>query len=310
DLALAGRHFDTDAELDDAQNRLNSALVAVNDADRRLDATRSGLEQVIADARRLLAEHAAGADSAADAVARATDGLAPPEPGWLEDAGDWCDEHKGTVGDAAGVVSAVAGSLALIPVLTPFMGPLALVSGAVALVAHGMDIGEKGSWGELGSLATLGGDIVGMVPAVGAFSKAADAGAEAARIGGGLLTRAGGVTELVSTPMSRGAEELRRVFSVEAFKPDATPVFERLGEFTADRWGGNARLIGKLEQGAVNVGLQGPTVDGWVHPSGEGEYFKGAAGGIGAVANVAQSLEGFPADPLAAGLARFRRVVR
>src|SRR5581483_5665898 len=61
DLALAGRHFDLDAEPTDAQARLNSALTAVDDADRRLESARAGLERLISEGRRLLAEHGTAA---------------------------------------------------------------------------------------------------------------------------------------------------------------------------------------------------------------------------------------------------------
>lgn len=307
DLGLAGRHFDTDAELADAQTRLDTALAAVDDADRRLEDARGGLEQLISDGRRLLAEHAAGADTVATTVRGATEAFAPPEPGWLEETDEWVDDNPGTVGDVAGVVSAVAGTLALLPVLTPLMAPVALVSGAVALVAHAVDIGEQGSWSDPDFWATLAGDGLGMVPAVGALSKAADAGAAAARLSGGLLTSGGAVTELASAPISRGAEEFGRVFAAQALQPDATPVFEGLGREMASRWGGDAGLIGKVGQGLVNVGLQAPTVDALVHPSGEGESLKQPSGWVGVAANGVQLPPPAPGGRLADGLGRFAR---
>lgn len=309
DLGLAGRRFDTDAELAAAQNRLNVALAAVNDADRLLEGAQSSLEQLIQDGQRLRADHGAGADSVAAAIRGATDGLAPPEPGWLGEADDWFVENAGAIGDGAGVVSAVAGTLALFPPLTPLMAPIAVVSGAVALGAHAVDIGEKGSWGDPNSWVTLGGDTLGMLPAIGALSKATDAGVEAARLGGGLLTSAGGATELASTPISRGVEEFGRVFYAEGLQPDAAPVFERLGEVTATRWGGNAQVIGKVEQGTVNVGLQAPTVNAWVRPTPENEGLKGPAGWAGAAVNAAQIPSPAGVDYLAAGLGRFVRAV-
>jgi hypothetical protein len=205
------------------------------------------------------------------------------------------------------VVSAVTGTLALLPPLTPIAGPIALVSGAVALGAHGVDISEKGSWGDPNSWFTLGGDALGIVPAIGAMSMATEAGVEAARLGGGLLTTASGATELTSTPVSRGAEELGRVFYAEGMRPDAAPVFQRLGEATEARWGGNAQVIGKVEQGAVNVGLQAPTMNGWTHPSQENGEMKTGAGVAGAVANALQTMG---ETTLAEGLGRFAGALR
>ena len=309
DLALAGRHFDIDAELTDAQARLNSALTAVDDADRRLESARAGLEQLISEGRRLLAEHGTAADSAATAVLGSIEGLAPSEPGWLDEADDWFVENAERVGDVAGVVSAVAGTLALLPPLTAVAAPVALVSGAVALGAHGVGINEKGSWGEPGSWVTLAGDGLGMVPAVGALGKAAGAGMEAARVGGGLAAGTGRV-KLASTSMARGARAFGRVFRAEALQPDASPVFERLGEATAQRWSGNARIIGKLEQGVASVGPQMPTVDSWAHPSGEGEYLKDPAGTVGTLVSGAQSPLYERSAGLSADLRSFVRAVR
>ncbi|SEF37622.1 hypothetical protein SAMN05421837_114183 [Amycolatopsis pretoriensis] len=92
-------------------------------------------------------------------VAAQTQGMhAPP-------AAPDTDTTLGQVGDIAGAVSAVAGGLALIPVLAPFAAPVALLAGATALAAHGVDMIATESYDDPNAWIGLGGDAVGLIPA-------------------------------------------------------------------------------------------------------------------------------------------------
>jgi hypothetical protein len=110
-------------------------------------------------------------------VASQTQGMhAPP-------AAPDTDTTLGQVGDIAGAVGAVAGGLALIPVLTPFAAPVALLAGATALVAHGVDMLATDSYDDPNAWIGLGGDAVGLVPGARAVGEIASGTAEAARVG-------------------------------------------------------------------------------------------------------------------------------
>ena len=67
------------------------------------------------------------------------------------------------IGDWAGLVSSIAGAVALIPGAAIIAGPIALAAGAVALVAHGISAAQGGDTG-----LDIAGDVVGLIPGVGA----------------------------------------------------------------------------------------------------------------------------------------------
>lgn len=75
----------------------------------------------------------------------------------------WAAEH---VAPALKIISAVAGLLALIPVLAPVMGPIALAAGAAALTIDVLNklLNGKGSWLQIGI------DTVGLIPGVKSLS--------------------------------------------------------------------------------------------------------------------------------------------
>lgn len=95
----------------------------------------------------------------------------------FDDLGAWFEDHLGDIGDIAGIVSAVAGVLAFVPVFTPFMAPLALATGALALAAHGADMVVNEKWDEPSAWEDILGDAIGLFPG----AKAVGAGLDAAR---------------------------------------------------------------------------------------------------------------------------------
>lgn len=101
-------------------------------------------------------------------VAGQTQGLRKPQ------GAPESDTLLGDVGDIAGAVSAVAGGLALIPVLTPFAAPVAALAGATALTAHAVDMVATESYDDPNAWVGLGGDAVGMLPAGRLLTEATD----------------------------------------------------------------------------------------------------------------------------------------
>lgn len=119
----------------------------------------------------------------------------------FDDAGQWLKDHIGDIGDIAGIVSAVAGVLAFIPVLTPIMAPIALGAGAIALAAHGADMVVNEKYDDPNAWIGLGGDAIGLIPGARAvkagLSAAGDVVAGTDRIVD--VTRATGVTGMMDT---------------------------------------------------------------------------------------------------------------
>ncbi len=134
--------------------------------------------------------------------------LAPHKPGMFQrmahavtsgigDAWAWTKAHADTIkliGDVLSSVSAVLGTLAI---LTAPFEPIGAVFGAAALgvgaAAMGTHLLAKAAGAEV-SMATLGMDVVGVLPGIGGMAKATRTGvkvvtvAEAGRLGGGGLS--------------------------------------------------------------------------------------------------------------------------
>lgn len=177
DLKLAGRTFDTDAALQDAQQRLDQAVRRVNEAQGDLDA-------IIKKARSLLEHHDETARAAARVI-RAAAGIAPDQSlldkfvDTLKDIGNkiqeiagaiwkWCQEHADTIykiGDWLGLAAAACDALAIVfsetVVGAVVFEALARIlnTGALGFHAVGWAAGaKKGSWLDIGL------DIAGFVP--------------------------------------------------------------------------------------------------------------------------------------------------
>ncbi|MFF9622045.1 putative T7SS-secreted protein [Streptomyces griseosporeus] len=177
DLKLAGRTFDTDAELQDAQRRLDHAVKRVNDASDELNA-------VIKKAKELLGDHEAAARAAAEAIRKAAD--VAPDESLLDklkdlltaitdkvaelagDLWDWIKKHADTIykiGDWLGYASAACDILAVVfsetIVGAVIFEGIGMVLNGGALLFHGVGWAagaKKGSWTDIGL------DLVGFVP--------------------------------------------------------------------------------------------------------------------------------------------------
>ncbi|WP_419996908.1 putative T7SS-secreted protein [Streptomyces boninensis] len=96
--------------------------------------------------------------------------------------GTWMKEHADWITVAASVVGVIA-------IFCPVLAPLAIGLSAVALFSHAAAYGVDGLFGKnasIGNWLTLGGDMLGMVPGVGAAKAGAMAGFKAARGAGGV----------------------------------------------------------------------------------------------------------------------------
>ncbi|MFC5906606.1 hypothetical protein [Streptacidiphilus monticola] len=206
DLQLAGRHFDTDAELQSAQNRLDAAVQGVDTASSALNDANGRLESIMRRARELQSEHEAVARRAAQAIEHAAHDLAPHKPGlfsrmWndiksaAKAVGDWVKNHLDAIHSVLSTISAVAGLLALItpPPIDVIAGAVALVAGAGALAVdaanpkfrHGISELLHGHFNKesLGAAMTGVGDVLSVVPGVGALGKTGVAAVKGLRAG-------------------------------------------------------------------------------------------------------------------------------
>ena len=197
-----------------------SALEAAADAVGRL---RQEVDRLLAEARELEADHAADAERIAARLHGDWSGGVPQGPGALgqllarlsggvAELGGWLYHHAGTI-------SAVTGLLALFPSpLTPLLAGIALASGAAQL---DKDVGDPRLWAALWpprpgldttlAAVTLGGDVAGVVPGLGAVARGASGtvkGLRAATAAGRVVpveTAAGSFLRNTVTVLSRTA---------------------------------------------------------------------------------------------------------
>lgn len=149
DLGLRGQLFPPE-QLPEVDRRLKAAEARLNEAVSTIARLQGSLSDLLRQGESLLATHGTEARMTADRLRRADDGLAPPEPGWFEQALDWVGDHLGEIGDVAGIVSAIASTAALVfPPCAAFAAPIALAAGGVALLAHGAEIVVDDKWTDL-----------------------------------------------------------------------------------------------------------------------------------------------------------------
>lgn len=185
----------------------------------------------------------------------------------------------GFLGDILGMMSAVTGVLAMIPVLTPICGPIALATAAGSLGAHLVDAAIKGDW-DAATIAGLAADALVLIPGIGATAKGLKAGAVSMRAVGGLkvASRAAGRTFLAEVA-GKGASE-------------ASKVFTYIGARGAKAVGASAnagKIAGKVMQGSINLATQVPLSIELATGSDQGDV-RGAATGAALIANYGQSV--------------------
>lgn len=142
-------------------------------ANANLTNAQNALAQTHAEAANIRSKHTAAVKHCTSQIDHAKDMRFQKPPGFWDKvkgvAGDvwnsvkagvsWAAKH---IGPVLKIISAVAGVLALIPVLAPVMGPIALVAGGAALL---LDVANKLMNGE-GSWLQIGIDAIGLVPGI------------------------------------------------------------------------------------------------------------------------------------------------
>ncbi|MGW1376948.1 hypothetical protein ACWD6P_22120 [Streptomyces sp. NPDC002446] len=186
----------------------------------------------------------------------------------------------GFVGDILGLVSAAAGVLALIPVLTPIMAPIAIVTAVGSLGAHAAAASISGNW-DAATIAGLGADALAALPAIGAIAKGARGAWAAARMNkvANVIINEGG-RAFVGAIAGKGAS-------------DAARFFDYLGKKGAGVVGGTVRqgqVAGKVLQGAVSLSTQVPLVIELSSGSTVDQRAKDAATGTALTANIGQTV--------------------
>lgn len=183
-------------------------------------------------------------------------------------------ESEVSVGDVAGMISAVSGTLALIPILAPVAAPIALVSGAVALVAHGTEMVTEEKWDDPSAWTDLVGDSAGLIPGV----RGAGAVLDAARAVGPAATRA--------EALIAGAREAGQQAA------EVAPSWKALGDSVAPRFGpaADGEFLGKVMQGGVATGSQVPTAVEWATEGETAKPAKDFGSAAATAANLAQLL--------------------
>ncbi|MGW1877213.1 putative T7SS-secreted protein [Streptomyces sp. NPDC001975] len=181
------------SEHDKAQKSLTHANTAVETAQSELD-------KIIGRAKKLAEEHEEKARYRAGKIREATQKLAPHEPGWLEEFGDWFTENLPDIlSFTAGVIGLVAlfvatgGVAAAVLLLTAAaLSATALTmrlsdSEVLASLKDGFTKGEFDSdfWG---NVVSLGGDVLGAIPGVGAVGLGARGAVNALRAGEEAVT--------------------------------------------------------------------------------------------------------------------------
>ncbi|MER5563227.1 hypothetical protein ABT071_32010 [Streptomyces sp. NPDC002506] len=194
------------------------------------------------------------------------------------DAGPWA-----LIRDILGIVSAVAGVLALIPVFTPIAGPIAAIG---ALGAHIVDAAIKGDW-DASTIAGLGADALAALPCIGAVAKSFKAGKS--------VVQTIGTGAKASYKASVGVRRAGLTFPSEtggAGASDASKVFNYIGTKGAKavKASENAgQIAGKVLQGSINLSTQIPLVVEMASGTDQTDAKTGATGAA-LTANYGQSI--------------------
>ncbi|MGP2440144.1 putative T7SS-secreted protein [Streptomyces sp. JW3] len=283
DLKLAGQTFPSQEEADAATARLRAAERKLNEANTALTAANDAYESLNRKIKELESEHSHDAELIAKAL-ESTAAKAPDKGFWegvgdvLKSVGAFLTEHAGTIG-------AIAGLLALFPVLAPVMAPIALVASAVSMGKNLSDdefrknLMFQGSGMEIFSAyASLAGDTVGMIPGGKALGLAAKEGFEGAA-DAGIAAKTWAGMKGGSTGVGRSASG------------DAADAWRVAGESAK----GSAVLMADISVNGINVGanaissaesLGALDEDGTEHNAAEGTKAAATAHGIAGLLNL------------------------
>lgn len=230
DLKLGGKEYPSRTEADAATARLRAAEGRLKEAAGALTKANTAYSDVIKKAKELEGDHTTGAEKVAKQLDEADDKLAPKEPGWFSKTLDAIGEGLAAAGkfllDHAGTIGAVAGLLALFPTpLAPVFAGIAVVASAASLSKNLASedfrdslTGKYGGMEAFSAWASVGGDTLGMLPGVGALSRA---GSEAGLAAG--IAREGGEAMSAGAKASTFASEIVPAFSNKALSVATDP---------------------------------------------------------------------------------------
>lgn len=259
DFGLVAQQFSAD-ELSVAQRRVNDAQAGLDRAVLAVAGLLSSLEVLLREGEALRAEHEGEARRTADGVRAADDGLTPPEPAWFEKMSTWVVDNLDLIGDVAGMVSSIAATLALIPMLTPFAAPIALVAGGVALLAHGADVlvhEEKRT--DVDAWVDVGADLAGLLPGLRILGAAHDGAMTSIRAGDGIRSSLSAAWEAGSTAVPTTLAAMGEAGGIAKRVADGvTPALNSALGTTS-----SAAEVAKTVEGMVGLGTQVPTVVEW-----------------------------------------------
>jgi hypothetical protein len=243
-LALQGQHFDTDAALKAANDRLRAAMSTIEDAVTRCDRAFGALHQIVSDAKHLADTHSADASTVAAQLRHAAHDIAPHKPNPFL---NWIKEHGGDILSAA---AAICGVLAL---FCPVFAIPAILLSAGALGLHAWKMASDGaklwppSMEAAGNWATLGCDALGAIPGIGVTAKAAGLMKDAAEAGEAANAANTAVKATEGAEAAAGATEKATAAAGDA--AEASGDAAKAPGF-ASRWGEAAKATGG--DGGVN----------------------------------------------------------
>ncbi|WP_051830533.1 MULTISPECIES: putative T7SS-secreted protein [Streptomyces] len=216
DLKLAGQNFPDDASLAAAEQRYNKAKGHLDAAAALVSSAATELTGLQSQAHELAEGHKADAHKTAEAIRKAADSKAPPEPGWLSKVGNWLKNH------GADMLTVAAGVCGVAAIFFPAFALPAILLSAAAAGAHATQYAVKGQlWPpqkNIGNWLTLGGDVLGAIPGVGVAAKGVSAAREASAAGAGVR----GVVTAGSTEVraaSRAVDPANPIFTTAIEKP-------------------------------------------------------------------------------------------
>ncbi|WP_330304948.1 MULTISPECIES: putative T7SS-secreted protein [unclassified Streptomyces] len=207
------------AKHDEAQKALTKANTAVDDAE-------DALEKIRGKARKLADEHEHQARHRAGKIRDATKKLVPHEPGWFDSALDWLHEN---LPDILSFVAGVIGLVAIIfagPLGVAMVAALMLTASALSAAALGWRLFEHPeTWESLkdgflkgefdadffSNLVSVGGDVMGALPGVGAVALGSRAAANAIRTGSEALS----IGQKVGTFGAKTMEEAQAISGLD-----------------------------------------------------------------------------------------------
>lgn len=198
-LQLAGREFTSPQALQEAQNALDEAESAVNDATMAEQQAQDELNSILQRAKELEQQVEAAARTYASQLDEATKGLAPHKPGMFSSlahaftsavkaVGGWIEKHAAAIHSILSTISGIAGLIALCtpPPIDAIAGGIALAAGAGAFA---MDLANPQTRAALGGLlsghftmanmkaaAGAGVDLISAIPGVGELKYLGKAG--------------------------------------------------------------------------------------------------------------------------------------